>query len=78
MDKEKFNAILMLIVPQILQLITEKYGSHEVDASKMLYSSQVYALLEQEDTKLWQLSPLALFHMFDEEQKTGTIHFPEG
>ena len=27
--------------------------------------------MEQEDTKLWQLSPLTLFNMFDEEKKTG-------
>ena len=78
MDKAKFNAMRMLIVPQILQLVVLNYGCHEVEASKQFYGSQVYALLEQEDTKLWQLSPLTLFHMYDEEQKTGTITFPEG
>ena len=78
MDKEKFGAMLMLIVPQIIQLIIQQYGYHEVEASKQFYASQLYALLEQEDTKLWQLSPLALFHMYDEEKKTGIITFPEG
>lgn len=38
----------------------------------------VYSLLEQEDTKLWNLSPLTLFNMYDEERKTGNITFPEG
>lgn len=78
MDKAKFNAMLMLIVPQILQLVVQNYGWHEVEASQKFYESQIYALLEQEDTKLWQLSPLTLFHMYDEERKTGTITFPEG
>lgn len=78
MDKAKFNAMLMLIVPQVVQLMIQQYRYHEVDASRKFYSSQVYALLEQEDTKLWQLSPLTLFHMYDEEQTTGTITFPEG
>lgn len=78
MDKAKFSAMLMLIVPQILQLVVQRYGCHEVEASQKFYTSQVYALLEQEETKLWQLSPLTLFHMYDEEQKSGTITFPEG
>lgn len=37
----------------------------------------VYSFLEQEDTKLWHLSALTLFHMFDEEKRMGTITFPE-
>lgn len=78
MDKAKFNAMLMLIVPQVVQIIVQQLACHEVEASRKFYCSRVYALLEQEDTKLWQLSPLTLFHMYDEEQKTGTITFPEG
>lgn len=78
MDNAKFSAMLMLIVPQVIRLIIQHYGYDEVEASMRFYVSQVYALLEQEDTKLWHLSPLTLFHMYDEEQKTGTITFPEG
>ena len=78
MDRAKFGAMLMLIVPQVIQLMIRNYGYDEVAASKRFYISQVYALLEQEETKLWQLSPMMLFHMFDEEMKTGTITFPEG
>ncbi len=44
---------------------------------KELYSSKVYSFLEQEDTKLWHLSALTLFNMFDEEKQTGTFTFPE-
>lgn len=78
MDKAKFDAILMLIVPQVVQLIVQEYGLGEVEASKQFYESQLYALLEQEDTKLWQLSPLKLFDLYDEERKTGAMTFPEG
>ena len=78
MDKAKFGAMIMLIVPQVIQLMIQHYGYDEVTASKQFYVSQVYALLEQEETKLWQLSPLMLLHMYDEEMKTGTITFPEG
>jgi hypothetical protein len=33
--------------------------------------------LEDEQTKLWHLSANALFEMFQEEQETGKITYPE-
>ena len=77
MKKEKFEAILFLLVPQIVNLIVENYSLDEVTAHKELYNSKVYAFLEQEDTKLWHLSALTLFNMLDEEKRTGKVIFPE-
>ena len=77
MEKQKFEAMLILLVPQVVHLITENYPFDEVTASKEFYDSQVYSFLEQEDTKLWHLSALTLFNMFDEEKKTGTFTLPE-
>ena len=77
MDTKKFEAVLVLLVPQVVQLIVEICGGDEVAAARDFYSSQVYALLEQENTKLWHLSPLTLFHMYDEERKTGSFSVPE-
>ena len=78
MEQKKFEAILILIVPQVIGLIAERFHWDEISAARSFYESQLYALLEQEDTKLWQLSPLALFYMYEEEQRTGSISFPEG
>ncbi|MBR6683300.1 MAG: hypothetical protein IKL38_03055 [Firmicutes bacterium] len=78
MEQKKFEAMLVLIVPQVVHLIAENYDLTEVEAAKSFYESKVYSVLEQEDTKLWHLSPLTLFSMYDEEQKTGEISFPEG
>ena len=77
MEKEKFEAMLVLLVPQIIHLIAENDNCDEVSASKQFYLSKVYSLLEDEETKLWHLSALTLFYMFDEEKKTGMIIFPE-
>ena len=77
MEKQKFEALLVILVPQIVNLITENYSLDEITAHKEFYNSKVYSLLEQEDLKLWHLSPLTLFYMFDEEKQTGTITFPE-
>lgn len=78
MEQKKFEALLVLIVPKVIGLITSNCEMGEVTATRAFYESKVYSLLEQEDTKLWHLSPLTLFNMFDEERKTGNITFPEG
>ena len=77
MEKRKFEAVLTLLVPQVILLITENYSYDEIIATREFYSSEVYSVLEQEDTKLWHLSALTLYNMFDEEKKTGTFTFPE-
>lgn len=77
MDEKKFESMLVLLVPKIVHLITENYPLDEIAATERLYQSKVYESLEQENTKLWHLSPLTLFNMFDEEQKTGSFTFPE-
>lgn len=77
MQDQKFDAIMTLLVPQILTFIMRNYAVDEIAASKMFYESGVYAILEQENTKLWHLSPLSIYTMFDEEQKTGKFEFPE-
>jgi hypothetical protein len=77
MEQKKFESMLILIVPAVVRLITENYSWDEISASNKFYESKVFECLEHEDTKLWHLSPLTLFNMFDEEQKTGSFVFPE-
>ena len=77
MVDKKFEAILTLLVPQVINLICENYPLDEMTASREFYESKVYSLLEQEDTKLWHFSPLTLFNMFDEEKRTGDFQIPE-
>ncbi len=77
MDKAKFSALMGLIVPQVVRLITENYNCDEMTAANEFYASSVYSVLEDEETKVWHFSPLTLFNMFDEEKKTGSFTFPE-
>ena len=78
MDQKKFEGLLILIVPQVVGLIVKNCGLDEVTATTLFYKSRVYALLEQEDTKMWHYSPLTLFNMYNEERETGNIMFLEG
>ena len=77
MEKQKFEAVLVLLVPQIVELIAQKYAWDEVTAHREFYGSKVYQSLEQEDTKLWHLSAMALFSMYEQERETGVVPFPE-
>lgn len=77
MEKKKFEAILTLLVPQVIYLITQNYSCDEISAAREFYNSKVYSFLEPEDTKLWHFSALTLFSMFDEEKRTGAFVFPE-
>ena len=77
MTDKKFEAILTLLVPQVVHLICENDPRDEMKAAKEFYESEVYSLLEQEDTKMWHLSPLTLFNMYVEEKKTGSFEIPE-
>ncbi|MBE6815868.1 MAG: hypothetical protein E7522_10540 [Ruminococcaceae bacterium] len=77
MEQKKFEAVLKLLIPQIIHLIAENGKIDEVTASRDFYNSKVYELLENEETKLWHFSPLTLFNMYDDEIKTGVLNFPE-
>lgn len=78
MSEEKFSAVLGILIPEIVHLIVENYPEHtETSAIDAFYASGVYALLEDEATKLWHFSPLTLFNMFDEEKRTGRFELPE-
>lgn len=77
MEKNRLESLLILIVPQVIQWIVEKSTMDEIEAAEAFYRSRVYSLLEEEETKMWHLSPLTLYHMFEEERRTGEITFPE-
>jgi hypothetical protein len=77
MTEIEFKATLQMLVPMIIQTIIEKKDLPAVEAIKLLYLSKLYNKLEIESTKLWHLSPLALYELLEMELKTGTIIFPE-
>jgi len=76
MNDKKFESMLIFLVPEVVSIIVHTNKITETEAIQMFYSSKVYELLEDEKTKLWHFSPLTLFNIFDEEQKTGGITFP--
>ena len=77
MSKDRLPAVLIVLVPRILELVMREYKIDDGKAVEMLYSSELYKELEDEETKLWHLSAHALFEMLQEELSTGEITYPE-
>jgi hypothetical protein len=75
--QENLHTMLNLIVPRVLQLIMDNRSVDEKSAASLLYESELYGALETEDTKLWHLSPLALYDILEQELSTGRITWPE-
>ena len=77
MTPEKLSALLAILNPSIVQLIMDNRNLTNIEAAKLLYSSSLYAMLENEESKLWHLSPLTLYELLAEELATGVINYPE-
>ncbi|MBR5786447.1 MAG: hypothetical protein IKY41_07125 [Clostridia bacterium] len=77
MGQEQFNAMLSVISADIAKMIVQKKNISEKEAIKLLYTSKVYAALEQEDTKLWQYSTPMLYSLLEQEWESGTIRYPD-
>lgn len=77
MSEKQLSGILVLLVPQIIKEITENEKIAEDVAIENFYNSKVYSVLENEETKLWHLSPKAIYELYRQEKQTGKIDFPE-
>ena len=77
MNQEQFTAIMPYISADLIMLIAKEKNISEEDAVKRLYSSKLYAMLEDEETKVWHYSTKMLYSLFEQEEQTGDIVFPE-
>ena len=76
MTNIEFKATLQMLVPMVIQTIIEKRKISVIEAIKLFYISGLYKKLEVEKTKLWHLSPIALYELLDNEITTGKLVFP--
>ena len=76
MSEIEFKATLQMLVPMVIQTIMDKKNISALEAIKSLYLSGLYKKLEIEKTKLWHLSPHALYEILEIELKTGKLVFP--
>ena len=64
--QENVHLLLPSKLSWMANMLAEDKGISIVAAMKLLYSSDVYARLENEATKAWHLGPVALYQDFQE------------
>jgi len=74
---KNISSVISIITPGIIRLLMENRKLNLVESSEILYNSQLYKTLEDEETKLWRLGYPLLYDMLEEELTTGKITFPE-
>jgi len=72
-----FEVLLPLKVEGIVEHLIEERKMSLQDALEYLYSSQLYALLECEETKMWYYSPQMLLYLLENEKNTGELKLPQ-
>ena len=77
MDKDKFAAILPIVVGGLVNKIIDEMDVSEEEALDKLYNSELYTSLENEATKVWTYSVPKLFELYSTEISTGTLVLPD-
>ena len=74
---KSISPVIAMITPGIISLLMENRKMSVEEASAVLYNSQLYKALEDEETKVWRLGYPLLYDLLEEELATGKITYPE-
>lgn len=77
MSHEQFEILMPVIAADIIRMLMVQEGISEDGAIRMLYTSELFAALEQEATKLWHYSTPMLCALLKQEIQTGKIQYPD-
>ena len=77
MNRDQFSAMLAIIVPPIIELITKNSNVDDAKVISRFYQSKLYQELADEKSKLWHYSPMTLYTMYQDELLTGFYDYPE-
>lgn len=55
----------------VVQMIMDKYGLRQMDASRAFLTSKTHAMLEDPEMGMWEFSGRAIFDIWEAEQVTG-------
>ncbi|MCL2367297.1 MAG: hypothetical protein FWC75_09725 [Oscillospiraceae bacterium] len=77
MEENKFAVILPILIGGLANKIIEETGLSDDEVFEKLYTSELYAALENEKTKVWTYSVPMLFDLYQAESATGNLELPE-
>ena len=76
MDKNMFATIMPILIGGLLNMIISETDVDEDEAIAKLYNSELYAAIENEETKVWTYSVPMLFDLYISEATTGKLELP--
>jgi hypothetical protein len=76
-NDKSISPVIAMITPGIINMLMENNGMRLDEAADILYNSELYRTLEDEETKVWRLSYPLLYDLLTEELTTGKISYPE-
>lgn len=77
MGEKEFNAVVEILLQQVVVLVVNRKGLPIEDALLYVYESRLYVLLTREDTKLWHLSVEKLYQMLVDEREKNILTLPD-
>ena len=77
METNKFAVVFPVIVGGIVNKIIEETHVNDDEAFERLYGSELYTVLENEETKVWTYSVPKLTELYLNEIKTGELVLPD-
>ena len=77
MTEDQFSAMLAIIIPPIIEKITQNSNVDDDKAISQFYQSKLYKELSDENSKLWHYSAMTWYTMYQDELLTGSYDYPE-
>jgi hypothetical protein len=77
MSGQKISAILATLSARVISMSSETRKMTPEAMAVSWYKSDVYAMLEKEESKLWHLSAKSLSSLFEQELSGQSIVYPE-
>jgi hypothetical protein len=77
MTAVQYPLFFELKVEGLVEAFMQVTGKTLNEALSIVYHSQVYRVLERENTKLWHHSPQLLLDCLNSELRTGRPEFPD-
>lgn len=78
MDEKTFRLVLAMQVPEILRIYGVGDQNEERAEIVDFYHSRVYALMSEQATGVWSLSPYLLADLYRQEKEGIDFDIPEG
>jgi hypothetical protein len=77
MENKLSPSFLFGKINKMVEILTQENSYSFDQATEMIYQSELYSMLENEETKVWHYSPVLLIELLLEEIEKGKMVFPE-